>query len=125
MSDTVDLLDQFAARYAAREDQWKITHPTEEELQAALAELETTTTACGRCGWVCGNPHPGMPQFQMVCHALRHREVAAMSIEDLTHGYRMTQIIIHPWDNQIMYAELKRRDVDTLAISPYMYQTYA
>ena len=120
-----DLLAAFAARHEARQDKLKITHPTAEELAVALAELETETRRCGRCYWVCQNPHPGMPQFQMVMHAVRHRELEAQDDAELTYAFQMSTVVWDEWAHNIAYAELRRRGIDTLAIPRLAWQTYA
>ncbi|MEV8636835.1 hypothetical protein AB0395_34855 [Streptosporangium sp. NPDC051023] len=121
----IDLIAQFATRHENREDTLRITQPTKEELRAAQDELETKTYACGRCNWFCENPNPGMPQFQMCTHAVRHRAIEAQGDEELRRTYQMTQVIWNEWDHLISYAELCRRGIDTLSIPRLAWQTWA
>ncbi|MFB9880983.1 hypothetical protein ACFFMN_23920 [Planobispora siamensis] len=122
---TVDLIAQFADRHNARDDKFRITRPAAAELAAALAELKTDTFRCGRCSWVCQNPNLDMPQFQMVTHALRHREIEAQDTDALRGTYQMTRVIWDEWAHLIAYAELQRRDVDPAAIPGLVWRTYA
>ncbi len=85
--------------------------PSATDLASAVTSLAAEGRNCGRCGWRCENPQPGMYERQIVSHAQRHTEMEAMSDAELRHAYVMSGIVVNPFDNHIGYAELNRRGI--------------
>lgn len=96
------------------------------DVTAALAFLNVQEgRGCGRCTWVCLNPHPGMYELQVVGHARRHAEIEAMSDDDLRHVYVMSEFVVSEFDNRIGSAELRRRGINPAQIERPRFQCWA
>ncbi len=89
--------------------------PSAADVTGAVTYLAAQGRRCGRCTWVCENPHPRMYERQIVSHSRRHAEMEAMGDAELRHAYLMSGIVVNPFDNHIGYAELKRRGIDPVS----------
>ncbi|WP_157431582.1 hypothetical protein [Actinomadura hibisca] len=107
------------AQYCADvERRWReaMRVPDPEEVKAAEHRLGMDKWRCGRCAWLCQNPHPNMYERQVVSHDKRHTELEALSDDQLIHRYVMSEIVVNEFDNRIGYAELTKRGYDTAKI---------
>lgn len=96
--------------------------PDADEVRSAERQLEVSGRACGRCSWVCRNPHPGMYELQVVLHAARHDQIEAMDDAELCRVYAFTEVSGNEFDNRIGDAELWRRGIDPLTVPPIRFQ---
>lgn len=87
--------------------------------------LQAQGRACSRRTWVCGNPHSGMYERQIVSHARRHAEIEALNDAQLRHAYVVSEIVVSEFDNRIASAELRRRNTDPVTIERPRSQCWA